>query len=253
MSLLSTAPGAAPPHRRVLAHVRYEVLTNLTRGENLLFTMLLPILFLIFFTQVDVLPDLERPVVDHLMPLIVTVAIMASTLLGLSISTGFERKFLVLKRLGITPLGRSGLLLGKIGAVLIVETLQLVALGIVGMILGWRPAPVELVVGLLFVIGGSASFGSMALFLAGNLRAEGTLALANAIYVVLILFGGVAVPLTSFPGPVAGVGQLLPSAALATGLSTAFWEGAFHLPSLLLLGGWSILGIGLAARTFRWE
>jgi ABC-2 type transport system permease protein len=236
-----------------MAHIRYEVLSLILRGENLVFTMILPVLFLVFFARVDVLPDVGRPVVDHIMPIIVTVAVMASTLLGLSISTGFERKFLVLKRLGITPLGRGGLLLGKIGAVLVVETLQLAVLGLVAGLLGWRPLPSELALGLAFVIAGSAAFGGLAMLLAGTLRAEGTLALSNVIYVVLILFGGVAVPLSSLPGPVASVGQLLPSAALATGLSTALWGDGLHGGALLLLGVWSLLWIGLAARTFRWE
>ena len=51
-------------------------------------------------------------------------AVMSTSFTSLAIATGFERRYGVLKRLGASPLPRSGLLAGKVGALLLVEVLQ---------------------------------------------------------------------------------------------------------------------------------
>ena len=50
-----------------------------------------------------------------------------------------ERRYGVLKRLGTSPLPRSGLLAGKVGALLLVELLQIAVIAVVGFVLGWKP------------------------------------------------------------------------------------------------------------------
>ena len=59
---------------------------------------------------------------------------------SVAIATGFERRYGVLERLAATPLGRSGLLAGKAGAVLLILAGQLAVLAAVALALGWRPA-----------------------------------------------------------------------------------------------------------------
>jgi len=244
-------PGAAPLRARVSAQARAETITLLRRGENLFFVLVLPVLFLVFFSKVEI--GIGRTSVGELMAPILTMAIMSSAFVGLSISTAFERKYLVLKRLGLSPLGRSGLVSGKLLAVGVVEIIQIAVLWFVGAVfLRWKfrgdPASVA-----LFLVAGSAAFGSAGLFLAGTLRAEGTLAVSNAIYALLLLFGGVVVPLEKLPAVAAALGGVLPSAALAHGLGAAI-EGA-PLPGrdLVTLVVASVLFTGLAVKTFRWE
>jgi len=245
-------PEASSPLRRIAANTAIEVKLLLRRGESFLFSMVLPVLFLVFFSKVDVLPLGEGEPVNRLMPAILTLAVMSSSLVGLAISTGFERKFGVLKRLGLTPLGRSGLIWSKILSVFCIEALQMAVIMLVGALaLGWRfqGDPGALVVFLLL---GTTAFGGLAMLMAGTLRAEGTLGLANALYVVLLLFGGVTVPLDRLPGPAAVVGSFLPSAALATGVTRAL-DGTFAGPACLILIGWSVVLILITSRTFRWE
>jgi ABC-2 type transport system permease protein len=246
------SPEASSAGRRIAASTLMEVKLLLRRGENFLFSMVLPVLFLVFFTKVDVLPLGDGPKVDRLMPPILTLAIMSSALVGLAISTGFERKFGVLKRFGLTPLGRSGLVWSKILSVLCVEFLQVAVIMLVGALaLGWRFHGDVLALAA-FLLLGTTAFGGLAMLRAGTLRAEGTLGLANALYVVLLLFGGVAVPLDRLPGPIAAVGGVLPSAALATGVTRAL-DGDFAGPAGLVLVAWSVVTILITSRTFRWE
>ena len=77
--------------------------------------------------------------------------------------------------------------------------------------LGWRPAAAGLGWALLLVLLGCAAFGALGLLLGGTLRADVVLAVANAVWFVLLLAGGIVVPLDRLPGPVAATAALLPS------------------------------------------
>ena len=61
-------------------------------------------------------------------------------------------------------------------------------------------------------------------------------------------------PLTKFPAGARPFLTLLPTGALATGLRAVLANAAgFPVRDLLVLAVWAVAGIGLAARTFRWE
>ena len=124
-----------------MAQTRTELTLGLRQGEQLLVSLGIPLLVLVFFSLVDVLPipdGFDEPV-DFLTPGVLALAVMSSAMVSLGIGTGFERQYGVLKRLGASPLPRSGLLAGKVGALLTVEATQLVVLGAVGLALGWSP------------------------------------------------------------------------------------------------------------------
>jgi ABC-2 type transport system permease protein len=90
--------------------------------------------------------------------------------------------------------------------------------------------------------------------MAGLLRAEATLAAANGVYLLLLLGGGVVIPLSVLPGPLAALASVLPSGALGEGLRAVLLDGAgLPLGPLLVLAAWAAGGALLAARTFRWE
>ncbi len=245
--------GASSFLRRVSAQTSIETRLVIRRGENLLFTLILPVLFLVLATRVDVVPGTPAERVRSVMPLILTMALMSSALVGLAISTGFERKYLVLKRLGVSPLGRGGLMAAKVASTVLVLVLQVVVLVAVASIaLGWRfHGNTPAAIGTMAL--GTLAFGAMAMALAGTLRAEGTLAVANTVYVVLLLFGGVAVPLEKLPSAVSVVARFLPSAALAGGLEAALLDGAWVGRALVVLGAWAVVMSVLAVRTFEWE
>jgi ABC-2 type transport system permease protein len=178
---------------------------------------------------------------------------MSTAFTSLAIATGFERRYGVIKRLGTSPLPRSGLLVGKVGALVLVEVAQVVVVGGVGLALGWQPAlPEGLPVALLGLLAGTFAFASLGLFVAGVLRAEATLAAANLVYLLLLAGGAVVLPAESY-GALGEVARWLPSGALGETMRAAFLGEAFPLVPLLVLLAWGVVGTTLTARTFRWE
>ena len=249
-------PSAVPGRRtgaRLAAQTRAEATMTLRRGESLLLALGIPVLLLVFFSLVDVLPTGTDDPVDFLAPGIVALAVMSTAMVGLAISTGFEREYQVLKRLGTTPLRRGELLAAKTGAVLAVLAIQVAVLLPVALALGWRPEG-DAVVAVVAVLLATVAFAGAGLLMAGALPAMTTLAAANGLYVVLLLLGGMVVPLDRLPGALRTVARALPAAALSDALHGALAAGA-SVPgrSWVVLGLWAVAAPAAAAVTFRWE
>ena len=100
---------------------------------------------------------------------------------------------------------------------------------------------------------GTAAFGSLALLIAGTLRAEATLVVANLVYVLLLTGGAVLVPLSLYPEGAQNVLQLLPSGALGQGLRDTFDGGTPGILAVVSLLVWALVAGTLTARTFKWE
>lgn len=238
------------------AQTAMELRLTARRGENVLVTIVIPVVVLLFFASVAILPTGTGRPVDFLLPGTMALAVIATSLVNLGIATAYERNYGVLKRLGGSPLTRGGLLTAKMAAVLAVEIVQvalLLAIAIVA--LGWRPGPgASPVAFALVLLVGTLAFAGLGLLLAGTLRAEATLALANGLFIAFLLLGGIILPVDQLPGPLAVVAAVLPASALADGFRVALGSGNGDLVGpLLVLGGWAIGAVWLAARTFRWE
>ena len=228
---------------------------TLRNGESLLLALGIPVLLLVFFSLVDVLPTPAgtREPVDFLAPGILALATMSTGLVNLAIATGFQRGYGVLKRLGATPLSRPGLLVAKIVAVLVVQLLQVAVLVTVAAALGWRPSG-AVGAAVLAVLLGTVAFSGLGLLLAGTLKPELTLALANGLYLVMLLLGGMVVPLGSLPDVLRTVAEVLPAAALSDALRASVGEGAaVPARAWAVLLAWAAATPVAAAATFRWE
>ena len=250
------APGAAPLPRMIAAQTAMETRTLLRNGEQLTVTLVIPLALLAMFSLEPLVNFGGGSRVDFLAPGIIALAVMSTAFTSQAISTGFERRYGVLKRLGATPLSRTGLISAKTATVIIVELLQAAIITAAATGLGWRPhasALAFLTVPLLVLVG-TAAFSGLALLMAGTLRAEATLALANLVYIVLLGVGGVVFPLTKFPAAARPLLTLLPTGALATGLRAVLAHAAgVPVRDLIVLAVWAVVTIGLAMRTFRWE
>ncbi|MDW7981396.1 MAG: ABC transporter permease [Thermomicrobium sp.] len=239
--------------RPLLAQTRMELRLTVRSGEGLLVTLVIPPALLVFFAVLRLAPSgYERPV-DFLFPSMLALAVMSIGLVSLGIRTAYERHYGVLKRLGATPLGRGRLLAAKILSVLVVEMVQTVMLAVTSVPFGWRPSG-SFALALVALLLGTATFASLGLFLAGTFRAETTLALANGLYLLLILLGGIAWPVERLPGPLSILGVLLPSNALASALrQTVTPTATWPVVQFVALGLWTALIVLAARRTFRWE
>jgi ABC-2 type transport system permease protein len=241
--------------RALSAQLRVELALTLRRGESLLLVLGIPLVLLVFFSSVDVLPAdsgrFAHPI-DFLAPGILAVAIMSTGMVQLAIGTAFERQYGVLKRLGTTPLGRPRLLAAKTLAIVGVEVVQIVVLVVLAIGLGWRPSidAQTVTLGLLATV----AFAGLGFLIAGRLSGEATLATANGLYILLLLVGGMVVPLSQMPAGLRAVAELLPPAALADALAgttaNTTWSQTRDWIVLLI---WAVAAPVLAASTFRWE
>jgi len=237
--------------KRVGAQAKIELLLTLRRGESLIVLVGIPVAILVFFSSVHVLPHVGRPV-DFLVPGVIALSIIASAMTSLGIATGFERHAGVLRRLGTTPLRRSGLFAAKVVALAAVVALQVGLVAGVGKAMGWRPHGNPLVVLALIVVG-TVAFAAFGFTLAGTLRAETNLAVANALFLAFLLLGGVIVPVTSLPDALTRLARILPAAPLAAALRASLGSHAIHGSDLAVLLAWAAIATLAAVRWFRWD
>ena len=224
----------------------------LRNGEQLLLTIIIPVALLLVLAWTTVLPQSSSP--DALavsMATVLTVSVISSAFTSLAIATGFERRSGALRLLGTTPLSPAELLTGKAAATLVVTLVSSILVLGTGLALGWRPTT-GLAWMLLGVVVGIAACAPWGLALAGLLRAEAVLAVANAIFLGLLLFGGIMIPAASLPAWMAAVVPYLPSGALVDLLTSALVSADVAIGPLLVLVAWSALGVLVSARTFRW-
>src|SRR6266567_1152802 len=250
----TTRSKAASPGRQILTQTQFELLLTLRRGENILVTLIVPVVLLVFFASLNIIPASTGKAVDFLLPGMLALAVMATGMVSLGIATAYERYYGVLKRLGSSPLPRGGLIIAKIISILLLEIVQVVLLvGVAILLYGWQPEGSP-PLALLAMALGTVTFAAIGLAMAGALRAELTLAGANALFLLFILLGGGILPLSHLPAPLAAVAQLLPAAALTQTLQATMSNGAaFPGFALLILLIWAIIILFVAIRTFQWE
>ena len=245
--------------RALAAQTRAEVFMTLRRGETLLLTVGIPVVFLLFFSSVHVVSTPGETAVDFFVPGILALAVMSTAMVSLGIATGFERGYGVLKRLGRHAVGpapparrqdrhrrggrappgrradRRGL---RPRAGTPIRTARAASSG----------------AAIAAVLLATAAFGGIGLFMAGVLKAEVNLAAANGLYLVLLLLGGMVVPISKLPGGVAAVAKLLPAEALSAALHATLGTGApVPTQSWVVLAVWAVAAPAAAAVSFRWE
>ena len=230
------------------------------RGENLLVTFVIPAGVLLVFSAFDTTGGSAtgKPV-DRILPGAIALAVIAASMVSLAIATGFDRSYGVIKRLGGSPAGSSAVVASKTAGVIVVEVVQTALLVGLAMALGWTAGPGASAL-LVFagLILGTVAFAGLGLLMAGTLRAEATLALANLLFLLSLVLGGIVMPLEKLPGAVATLASALPPAALSAVLSIGLRGSAAGgagdaTEPLVILAGWAIVLGVLAARKFRWD
>jgi ABC-2 type transport system permease protein len=232
-----------------------ELRLAMRRGESLLATFVIPIGVLLVFSAFDISggTGAGRPV-DRMLPGSMSLAVIAAAMVSLSIATAFERSYGVIKRLGGSPAGSSAVVASKTVAVIVIEAVQAVLLVGIALALGWAPGPAaSLLLVVAALVAGTVAFAGFGLLMAGTLRAEATLALANLLFLLSLVLGGIMLPLEKLPGVVASVASVLPPAALTRVLTVGLGGAGDATEPLVLLAGWALVLAVLAARKFRWD
>jgi ABC-2 type transport system permease protein len=239
--------------KAIRSQTRIEMLLTLRRGESLLVTLVIPLGILVFFSSVDAVNTSYKDPVDFLVPGVLALAVMSSAMVSLGIATGYERRYGVLKRLGSTPLSRAGLLSAKTLNVLAFEVVQAILIVVTGIALGWDVTG-GLVAAVVLLLVGTVAFAGIGMLLAGTLRAEANLAVANGLFLVLLFLGGMAYPLSKLPDAVEAVAKLLPAAALSETVRAVLTPGrSFPVGELVVLLVWAVAAPLAAAHWFRCE
>lgn len=243
-------PAAADRRTMVARHALTEAKLILRNGEQLLVALVVPLGLLLFGRFAGGRYGITE---ETIAPNVLALAIFSSCFTSLAIATAFERRYGVLERLSATPLGQSGLLTGKALGITLIASGQVVLLALVGLALGWRPHPslAQTLVTALCIPLAMFVFANIAVAMAGLLRAEATLALANLLYLVGMLAGGIMWPVSSFPQAVRPFVEALPTGALGESLRN-WTTGATNWWSLPVLIVWALVSHLLARKTFRW-
>ncbi len=245
--------GAAPTRTRVLSQARFDLLGVLRNGEQLLLTLIIPLVLLVAGSAFNLSGRTDASAINVITPGILALAVMSTAFTSLAIAVGFDRRSGSLRLLGTTPMTRGNLLAARSLSVAAVEVIQVILICTVAAALGWAPTP-GFAAALTLLVLGTAAFASCGVALAGVLRAEATLAVANGIYLLLLIGGGTVVPVERLPGPLAALATVLPSGALGEGLRSVLTDGGgFPWFNLAVLASWAAVASIVAARTFRWE
>ncbi|MET4061381.1 ABC-2 type transport system permease protein [Arthrobacter sp. UYP6] len=246
-----SAPASLPV--RILNQGRYEAITMLRNGEQLILAVFLPLMALIALSVTPILDGYGTSRVNMATPGILALCAMSTAFTGQGIATGFDRRYGVLRFLSTTPLGKAGLIAGKGIAVVAVLAIQVLVVSIVAAFLGWQPSWSGIPLGLVSLLIGAAAFTALGLLVAGTARPEATLAVTNLLWILLAAVGGIIIPASNLPEVMAPFVEILPSAALGEAMRSALIDSAFNIPATLILLAWTILGGLAAVRWFKWS
>lgn len=248
---------AASYATRVIAQGKYETLAMLKNGEQLMLNIALPLFALIGLRYTGFLDNYAEQFgvsrIEVAVPGVLALCVISTALSGQGIATGFDRRYGVLRFLSTTPLGKSGLILGKVLAVLTVIVLQYILILALATALGFTPRIIPILFSIPTMLLGAAAFTSLGMLIAGTVRAEATLAIVNMAWGVLALIGGTLIPTHRFPQILGSFVEALPSGALGEALRGEFLHHEFLLLPHLIMLMWALVCGTLAAKFFKWS
>lgn len=242
--------------RALNAQLAMELRLTLRRGENLLVTLGIPLVLLAFLASVPFIPAPANgtPRLDELVPGILCLALISTGLVSLGIATAFERGNGTLKRLAGSPLATWALVAAKTGAVAATAIVQVLLLAVAAALLGWAPGggAAGLLAAAPWLLLGTVCSAAGGLLMAGLLRPEATLAVANGLYLLILLLGGVVVPLADLPAPVGALTGVLPPALMADLVRGALTPGGtVAAGEAVALSAWTVALVVATLITFR--
>ena len=242
------APQRASAAKLAWAQGLIESKLMLRHGEQLLLSIIIPALLLFGAARMPLLADEIH--LDQIVPMVLAVAATSAGFTGQAISLAFDRRYGALKRTGASGVPAWTIVTGKIMAVLSMVTVQVIVLGVIAVALGFRASWVGVLLALIILLFGVATFTALGLILGGTLSSEIVLALANLIW--FLLLGVVGWAMYSQGLGSNGLLNVVPTVALAGGLADAF---AGHLPwvQMLVLAVWAGAASLAAAKWFRFE
>ena len=195
--------------------------------------------------------------VDWLIPGIVGLNIMGTSMWGIGFSIVQARMRKLLKRLIASPMRKREYLLAQIGGRLVLLAPEAGVPLLFGVLALGMPIRGSLVSTSIVCLVGALAFGGVGLLLASRARTfEAISGLMNLTMVPMWIVSGVFFSSTNFPQSMQPVIQALPLTALINALRSVVLEGAALqsvVRELAVLAAWGVGGFAVALRIFRWR
>lgn len=258
-----------------MRQVRYTNKAFWRNPASAFFTFAFPLMFVVIFTSLLGSGDVTRGGVTINLSTYYVVAeaafgVISATYTNIAISTTFNRDGGILKRTRGTPLPAWAYMSGKVIHAMILSLILVaitVAFGAVFYSVG-MPTGISLVQFIVTLLVGGLSFCALALAITAIIpNADAAPPIVNASILPLLFLSGIFIPLgDETPRWINTIGTIFPvkhfadamlagflpnvTAATPTGPVRAF---PFDWSDVLVVAGWGLLGLILAARFFSWE
>jgi len=249
-----------------LARTGIEVRMFSRERDSMVFTFAFPVILLFIFGSVfsdDIAPGVSFT--QYFAAGMIASGIVLSSFQSLAIGIAIERDDGTLKRLKGTPMPPLAYFLGKIGLVLVTSVVQFGVLLVVSRLFFGLELPgtagLWLRFAWLFLLGIAAgtTLGIAYSSLARSSRSAA--AVVSPVVIVLQFISGIFFVYSSLPSWMQHVGAVFPLKWIAQGMRSVFLPdsfaarevGGWQLPqAALVLAIWTVLGLLLCVRTFRW-
>jgi ABC-2 type transport system permease protein len=262
----TAAPRANSSLRLGLARTGIEVRMFARERDSMVFTFAFPVILLFIFGSVfsgDIAPGVSFT--QYFAAGMIASGIALSSFQSLAIGIAIERDDGTLKRLKGTPMPPLAYFLGKIGLVLVTSLVQFGVLLIVSRLFFGLALPATgglwLRFGWLFLLGIAAGTTLGIAYSSVARSSRSASAVVSPVVIVLQFISGIFFVYSDLPSWMQHVGALFPLKWIAQGMRSVFLPesfatrevGGWQLPqTALVLAGWTVLGLLLCVRTFRW-
>jgi ABC-2 type transport system permease protein len=244
----------------VMHQTRLEQRSFWRNPDSACFTFALPIVLLVVLGAVQAgktLPGTEVATNTRLVPGVLAFGVIVAAYANLAARMSVLRNDGALKRVRTTPMSPVVYLGGQLVSTLLV-TLLIAAITILIGALGFHAAPRAGSIGALVpaLLLGITCFASLGLAISAVIRsADAASPVTNATYLPLAIVSGVFDPTFHLPGWLSAIVAIFPIKAFAETLDFAYMPTSNGYPAqaLVVLGAWTIVGVGLAIRCFRWQ
>jgi ABC transporter DrrB family efflux protein len=195
--------------------------------------------------------------IDFLIPGLLGMNLMGSSIWGLGFAIVTARSKKLLKRLMATPMSRAQYLLSFLASRLVFLVLEVFTLLGFGHFAFGVPLRGSLVTLLLICLLGAISFGGLGLLTASRARTtEAVSGIMNFIMLPMWIFSGVFFSSANFPNAVQPFIRLLPLTAVNDALRANMLEGASLAtvsPEIVVILVWGVVSFFAALKLFRWR
>jgi ABC-2 type transport system permease protein len=216
------------------------------------FNFLLPLLLLVLTASAF---SADHAELEVLIPGIAGMGVLATTFTSLAFNLTILREDGVLKRWRGTPMPAGSYLAGLLASAAVnafAQVLLVVTIGNLVYGVDWPQDPLLLV---LFTALGVVCFAALGIAFSHAIpNQDAAPAYTNAVFLPTIFISGVFYSSDDLPEALKAIAEALPLKHLVDGLSEAIvGSGGDALTSALVVGGWTVAGLVLAVRYFRWE